>query len=229
MKKTLLLFDIDGTLLDTRGAGADALWDAAESVLEVRREEMPPLDLAGATDSALIRKLFADAGRTLDEGGRDRFYEAYLTSLEARLSSQAFVGTILPGVDALLAELSQHEPFVLGLLTGNVRRGAELKLGRFDLARYFLDGGFGDDAEHRNDIGPVAVRRLCTAAGLQFAADEIVVLGDTPKDIACAAAIGARCIAVATGRFTVQELQQHSPTAVLADLSDASLIYRHLA
>jgi len=102
MKRKLLLFDIDGTLMDTRGAGAAALYDAAEAVLQVRREELPPLDLAGATDAGVFKKLFGDAGCPLDPDRVAAFQEAYLERLRVRLHHDAFIGCLLPGVVELL-------------------------------------------------------------------------------------------------------------------------------
>lgn len=228
MKSKLLLFDIDGTLMDTRGAGAGALFDAAEEVLKVRREDLPPLDLAGATDAGVIKKLFIDAGRPLESDRVNAFRDVYLERLRERMHHESFVGSLLPGVVDLLDGLVKDGRFVMGLLTGNVRRGADIKLERFDIARHFLDGGFGDDAEHRNDIGPIAVQRLSTAIGRAFAGEDVVVIGDTPKDIACAEAIGARCIAVATGRFSADELRSHPSATVVNDLADTGQFMRLL-
>lgn len=226
---TLLLFDIDGTLLETAGSGGAALLDAAEEVLQVSRELLPPLDLAGATDSGVIRKLFTQAGHGQEPQRVDAFLASYLGHLERRLKGAEFRGRLFPGVVELLEELAKRPGVDLGLLTGNVRRGAELKLGRFGLNAYFLDGAFGDDEEDRNLLGPVALRRLATTTGRSYTPEEVVVIGDTPKDIACAAAMGARCLAVGTGVFGVDQLRAHSPWLVLDDLAQTQAVCELLA
>lgn len=220
MSGTLLLFDIDGTLLDTGGAGAGALLDAAEAVFGVRREDLPPLDLAGATDGGVIRQLFNDARHEFGEEKAQAFRECYLSRLDERLRHSSFDGRLLKGVAELLPHLQGTGAFSIGLLTGNLRRGAQYKLDRFGIWHHFADGGFGDDGVHRNELGPVAVRRMEVAAGRPFAADQVIVIGDTPKDIACAHAMGARCLAVATGKFDRASLASFSPWMLLDDLAD---------
>lgn len=220
MSKTLLLFDIDGTLLDTGGAGAAALLDAAEAVLEVKREHLPPLDLAGATDGGVIRQLFIDAKLEFGEERANAFRDHYLERLRVRLHQGDFPGRLLAGVTELLPRLKGVDAFALGLLTGNLRRGAQLKLGRFDIHHHFVDGGFGDDGIHRNELGPVAVLRMEQATARKFNPEQVIVIGDTPKDVACAHAMGARCLAVATGKFTRPELESLSPWKVMDDLTD---------
>jgi phosphoglycolate phosphatase len=220
MSDTLLLFDIDGTLLDTAGAGGGALLDAAETVFGVRREDLPPLDLAGATDGGVIRKIFADARHDHCEDKAIAFRECYLQRLHERLRHPDFSGRLLDGVSTLLRHLQDGNGYAVGLLTGNIRRGAEIKLKRFNIDHHFMDGGFGDDGEHRDDLGPIAVRRMERATGREFGPERVIVIGDTPKDIACARAIGARCLAVATGKFGREELAAFQPWKVMEDLSD---------
>jgi phosphoglycolate phosphatase len=224
MSDTLLLFDIDGTLLDTAGAGGGALLDAAEAVFGVRREDLPPLDLAGATDGGVIRKIFADARHDHCEEKAYAFREYYLQRLHERLQHAEFRGRLLAGVNALLAHLQGSNGYAIGLLTGNIRRGAEIKLRRFSIDHHFADGGFGDDGEHRNDLGPIAVSRMERATGREFAPERVIVIGDTPKDIACAHAMGARCLAVATGKFGRGELETFEPWKVLDDLADLQTV-----
>ena len=229
MTQKLILFDIDGTLLDTGGAGGAALLDAAEEILNVRRDDLPPLDLAGATDAGVIKKLFSDAGHPLETNRVQAFREAYLDRLRHRLHEEVFVGRLLDGVEQLLTELQARPHFAVGLLTGNLRHGADLKLQRFRIDHHFLDGGFGDDAEHRNDIGPFALRRMNAACGKTFSPHQVIVIGDTPKDIACAEAMGARCLAVATGRFDHRSLSAHESATVLEDLSHTGHVLDLLA
>lgn len=224
MNHRLLLFDIDGTLLDTGGAGGSALLDAAEEVLDVKREDLPPLDLAGATDGAVIRKIFTDAGHLLDEDKAEAYRLSYLRHLKYRLHHEDSLGKLLPGVISLLSRLADDDRFFIGLLTGNLRHGANLKLERFGISHYFRDGGFGEDGEHRNLLGPVAVTRMEKASSRSFRSEQVIVIGDTPKDIACAHAMSARCLAVATGKFDRASLLPHQAWALLDDLSEVDRV-----
>lgn len=220
----LLLFDIDGTLLDTGGAGGASLLDAVEAVLGVPRESLPPLDLAGATDGGVVRRLFTQAGHELRAELVNTYLDHYLKRLRERLHHESFEGRVLPGVMDLLPRLMGRDQVDVGLLTGNVRAGAELKLRRFQLQSFFLDGAFGDDAEDRNLLGPVAMTRVQAITGRSYSANEIIVIGDTPKDIACAHAIGARCLAVGTGHFAAEALRIHQPWLCLDNLADSAQV-----
>ena len=218
----LLLFDIDGTLLDTGGAGGASLLDAVEDLFSVRREELPPLNLAGATDGGLIRELFTHLGQPMQTAAVQRYLDFYLGHLGRRLAHADFPGMLLPGVEALLQTLVADGRADIGLLTGNVRRGAQMKLQRFGIHPHFVDGAFGDDAEDRNLLGPVAMRRMSQTTGRAYGPQDVIVIGDTPKDIACAHAMGARCLAVGTGHFDAASLRSHSPWLCLEDLSRTS-------
>ena len=220
----LLLFDIDGTLLDTGGEGGKALLDAVEEVFGIPRARIPRLELAGATDGGITRQIMGHLGRTFEEAMIADYHRSYLSHLRRRLHDTAFGGVLLPGVLDLLPRLAACDDLHLGLLTGNLRSGAEHKLRRFDIWHYFAEGAFGDDAEDRNLLGPVAKARMERVRGTRYSSDDVLVIGDTPKDIACAHAMGARCVAVATGGFSRAQLEAHAPWGVLDSLEGDAFI-----
>lgn len=210
----LILFDIDGTLVDTGGAGMGALNGA---VLEVFGREGPPLDLAGSTDGGIVRGLFEHFQKPFDAELERQFYQIYLPQLAKNLKESSFAGRLLPGVPDLLKTL-EAEGHQLGLMTGNIAKGAELKCQHYGIADYFSFGSYGDDHWDRNRLGPIALARAEAATGMRFSAEEILVIGDTPKDVACAHAFGARCWAVATGAFDERALADCGADRVLRDL-----------
>ena len=194
-RAALWLFDIDGTLLDTAGAGMAALRGAAGDLFG---GPAPDLDLAGATDLGVVAAIFDHFGAEPVPEVVDRFFESYLRRLEFNLTGGEFQPRLLPGVGELLGHLSA-EGITVGLLTGNIEAGAMVKVRRFGLDPHFPFGAYGGEHADRNRLGPLAVERASRHTGRDFAPGDILVIGDTPKDIACAAAIGARCLAVATG------------------------------
>ena len=131
---------------------------------------------------------------------------------------------MLPGVREILRAATAHGGFAQGLLTGNMRRGAQVKLAHHGLWEQFAFGAFADDSEHRNDLGPHAVRRALERHGVNFAADDVWVIGDTPHDIACGKVIGARTLAVGTGASSAEQLLAHRPTAFVENLADTAAV-----
>lgn len=216
---SLLLFDIDGTLIDTGGEGGRALLDAVEEVFGVPRSGIPRLELAGATDGGITRQIMNHVGAAFQEERVPEYHESYLRHLRRRLHAPGFAGRLLPGVHDLLAGLASRDDLHLGLLTGNLRIGAEQKLRRFGIWEYFADGAFGDDADDRNLLGPIALARMQRALGAAYHLESVFVIGDTPKDIACAHAFGARSVAVATGSFARRDLETFEPWLVLDSLA----------
>jgi phosphoglycolate phosphatase-like HAD superfamily hydrolase len=218
--KKLFLFDIDGTLLASGGAGYHAL-------IEVTREtfgtgELAGIDIAGRTDSSIAQQLFARHGRPAAAEAVARFYEGYVAHLVRLLPITE--GRLLPGVTALLDALRARPDCVLALLTGNLVRGAELKLRHYGVWHYFEFGAYADDHADRNALGPVALRRAREKHGVDFAPAHTFILGDTPHDIACARAIGARAVAIATGRHTRAELAACAPDHLFDDLADTPAV-----
>jgi phosphoglycolate phosphatase-like HAD superfamily hydrolase len=213
----ILLFDIDGTLVRTGGAGKAAMEAALVAAFGVAelRDEVP---YSGRTDVAIGRDLLRVHGIDPTPENQHALREAYLTNLPESLRSKG--GTVCPGVPELLAAVAGKPGVVLGLLTGNVRRGAMHKLGHFGLWDYFACGGFGDDHSDRDDVARSAVAAVRGHLGRDVDPADVWVIGDTPLDVSCARAIGAKVVAVATGWHPADELAGHNPDLLFEDLSD---------
>jgi phosphoglycolate phosphatase-like HAD superfamily hydrolase len=212
----LVLFDIDGTLVHTGGAGVKAFATvfATEFGAHGGTERMK---FAGRTDVNLVREFFGLHGIPATSTNFERFFDRYVHWLDHILAHSK--ADECPGVRAFITDLQTlPEPPLLGLLTGNIRLGAEIKLRHFGLWDYFETGGFADDHEDRNHIAGVAKQRGSRVLGRELSGDEIVVIGDTPLDIRCGRAIGARVLAVATGGARYAELEAHRPDWVVEDL-----------
>lgn len=182
------------------------------------------IDYAGRTDRHILRQIFNRYELAVSEGNFTRFLDRYVATLPAELANPG--AYILPGVSALLTAAAARPDITQALLTGNVQRGARAKLGFHGLWDFFPFGAFADDSEHRNDLGPHALRRAREHTGVDFPPERVWVIGDTPHDIACGRIIGAQTLAVATGSHSVAALSSHAPTAVLSDLSDATAFWR---
>jgi phosphoglycolate phosphatase-like HAD superfamily hydrolase len=213
----IILFDIDGTLVRTGGAGKAAMeagLGAAFGVTELR-DEVP---YSGRTDTAIGRDLLRVHGIDPTPENQMKLREAYLAHLPGSLKTRG--GTVCPGVPELLAAVAGRSDVVLGLLTGNVQRGAMHKLGHFGLWDYFACGGFGDEHFDRDDVARTALARVREHVGRAVDPAEVWVIGDTPLDVSCARAIGANAVAVATGWHPVEELAECEPDLIFDDLSD---------
>ena len=213
----LLLWDIDGTLVLSGGAGMRALAQALDNQFGIKGS-LDNIDFAGRTDRWIVKQVFIKFGIDPNETNIRAYLDAYLAVLPNELG-KGNAGT-LPGVTELLLEASKRPEITQALLTGNLRRGAETKLKHHSLWGYFPFGAFADDSELRNELGPFALARAGQHKGSPFAPDSVWIIGDTPHDIACGKAIGANTLAVATGQFSVEELEVYEPTATLPDLSD---------
>jgi phosphoglycolate phosphatase len=223
--KHLLLWDIDGTLIASGGAGMRALQVALKRVFGVRGS-LADIDFAGRTDMWIMRQVFRKFSLPPTTDNFSRYFAGYVEALPAELNNPQ--ARVLPGVREILAAVAAHGQIAQGLLTGNVRRGAQAKLAYHGLWHHFEFGAFADDSEHRNELGPHAVRRALERHGVNFAADDVWVIGDTPHDIACGRAIGARTLAVGTGGATMDQLRAHEPTALVENLSDTSAVLQLL-
>ncbi len=213
----LLLFDIDGTLVDTGGKGMSALKKTAN---EVFGSDGPPLDLAGSTDLGILANLYVHFEVEPTEERTHRFFDIYHKHLEDGLELNPSEGKVLDGVFELLEEIAIHQHAQLGLLTGNTELGAEIKLRHYGLHQHFSFGAYGSDRADRNLLGHIALERALAMTGNSYTPERTLIIGDTPKDIACAHAIGARCLAVATGHFSAEQLEQAGADWVIGSLSE---------
>jgi phosphoglycolate phosphatase-like HAD superfamily hydrolase len=215
---SLILFDIDGTLVLTGGAGARAMALAFESVCGVP-DAFSGIHMAGRTDAWILTDAAAAHGIPPDSPALGRFRDAYLRDLVMELEKPGARKGVMPGVRQLLDALARRDDVYIALLTGNYEAAARIKLEYFDLWRYFPCGAFGDDAPNRNGLLPKALARIAACGGPSFAAADTVVIGDTPLDVACAAFSGARSLAVATGNHSVDDLRAAGAEVVFKDLS----------
>jgi phosphoglycolate phosphatase len=216
--KKVVLFDIDGTLVLTGRAGVRAMNRACQEIIG-HTEALDGIPVAGRTDWIILHDTLERIGRQLDEGLFNQLRTRYLTYLrdEIVLPGTGFKGA-LPGVTGLLDMLQARSDVFLGLLTGNFEEGARIKLEHFDLWRYFRCGAFGDDAADRNVLVPIALARARASGLPEMQPHDVIVVGDTPHDVACALAVGATPVAVATGSFTAAELRTSGASLVLPTL-----------
>lgn len=225
--KRLVLFDIDGTLLTAGGAGGRAVRDAMVEVYG-QTGRIAGYSMGGRTDPQIVRELMTAAGYPLEEidARMDALWTAYLRNLRVAVTQSPV--TPLPGVPALLDRVeASGDPMVLGLLTGNVKEGARIKVDAAGLGfGRFRVGAYGSDHWRRPELPAVAARRAREKTGIGFAGKEIVIIGDTPFDISCGAHLGVRTIATATGGFSRDDLAAHHPDYLFDDLSDLDAVWR---
>ena len=216
LPRKLLLWDIDGTILHTGKAGETALGRAMEKLYGINRG-LQGLEIAGRTDKWIVEQLLGRDGKPngLEEVGQ--FLDVYVELLADELPRRN--GGLHPGVLGILEEAHKRPELVQALLTGNIEKGARLKLTRYGVNHFFDFGAFADDSSIRNELGPHAKRRAEEKHGEDFPPERIFVIGDTPHDVACARAIGAKAIAVATGSFTKRQLKDCGADAVFTDLA----------
>lgn len=217
---SLLLFDIDGTLLLSGGAGVRAMTRAFEDLFGIA-DAFAASDVAGRTDTFILSGALVRAGLPDTPDQHARFRAHYVTRLaeEIRQPGRGRSG-LLPGIAELLGALSGDDTFHLALLTGNYEPAAYLKLGQFGVDRYFGWGAFGEHSADRGELARVALSRAEARGVPAPARERAIVIGDTPHDVACARAIGARCLAVATGHYTMANLTAAGADVVLPDVTD---------
>jgi phosphoglycolate phosphatase-like HAD superfamily hydrolase len=220
----LILFDIDGTILNTRGAGSGAMIEALKAVYG-REAPHKGYRMGGKTDTQICLELMIAAGMSEEEvrAGLDAVWAAYIAGVRRRLSD-GFEAKLCPGVREAVERLHHDPRALLGLLTGNIRAGAMVKLGAVGLDGYFRTGAFGDDHHDRRRLADIALERGQREAGRAFAGKEIVIIGDTPNDILCGQHLGVRTVIVATGTYTAEQLRPHNPDHLFETLEDTDRV-----
>ena len=185
-------------------------------------DDLHDIEIAGMTDSGIVVSILEKHRIPATNENIAAFLDSYVHFLSLELPRRE--GKLLPGVLELLKKLKSRPHLVLALLTGNVSRGAQLKLEHYGVWHFFEFGAFADDHQDRNQLGPFAVARAREKHGREFSATEIDVIGDTPRDITCGKAFGARTIAVATGTCSREQLAEHQPDFLIDDLSDVDRV-----
>jgi phosphoglycolate phosphatase len=217
----LVLFDIDGTLLSSEGMGRASMQRALDDVFGSPGN--PAYRYDGKTDRQIVREVMRMEGHSDDhiDSRMQKLMELYVEGLRAGAKSGKFNVQPLAGVPEILDALEARDDVVLGLLTGNIAPGARIKLtaAGIDPDRFRVNA-FGSDHENRPELPGIAQRRASEVLGLSIAGDRLVVIGDTPADIACGRSLGARSIGVASGHYTVDQLMAHNPYAALPSLVD---------
>lgn len=219
MTETLVLFDIDGTLVQTLGAGVRSM-NAAFADLHGRGDALNDVPVAGRTDLSIVTDAYRAIGIAPSESRIQALREAYFDRLPGeldRLAGKAF--GVLPGVEAILDAMDGREDVMVGLLTGNFETGAAIKLRHFDLWHRFHFGAFGDAHLSRRDLVPVALERA-RHAGAEITPSQVVVIGDTPLDVDCAHAHGAIAVGIATGTYSTEDLIRAGADLVLNSLEE---------
>jgi phosphoglycolate phosphatase-like HAD superfamily hydrolase len=215
----VVLWDIDGTLLSSDGAGRWAMEQAFSELFGVD-SALSDIELAGRTDEAILLDAARSAAVTLGDDDRAEFMARYAGILKDELASGRRAPRALPGVEPLLSTLASDPRFTSGLLTGNWRHSAYIKLAAVGLASWFPFGAFAGDAHAREDLLPIALERAEWLSGARVPACRAAIVGDTPRDVRVATTHGARCIAVATGPHTADELSRTGADLVVDDLTD---------
>jgi phosphoglycolate phosphatase len=217
-KNRLVLWDIDGTLITTGAAGQRAISLATKQQFG-DQATLDGVEIAGRTDLAIAHQILTKYGAAVTDENVAAFLNIYIELLATELPRSQ--GQIMPGVDDLLRHCEAAPEIALGLLTGNLRRGAQLKLEHYGIWRFFAFGAFADDHHDRNELGAFAISRALETTGIRFSPAQIDVIGDTGHDIACGKAFGARTIAVATGGWSRDQLAEQHPDFLFDDFSNA--------
>lgn len=212
-----ILFDIDGTLIDSGGAGTESMNLAFKEMFSVDNA-FRQVAMAGKTDLQIIGECMRLHGIDISNGTVGEFFRLYAGHLKTRMVNGR--GHVKRGIREALEAFTGNNNYVVGLLTGNIEEGARIKLDHFGLSSYFTVGAFGGDAEDRNNLLPIALGKLQSRFSLNLGFDDCVVIGDTPRDVHCARPYGAMSIGVATGPYSSEALSEAGADAIFEDLSD---------
>ena len=218
----LLLWDIDGTLLNSHGAGERALIGAMKERHDLDIT-LANVDYRGRTDRYISQVLLSMHNRPDGDDAISDYIAAYLRHLKKELPAKP--GHVFPGVEQILQTTDSHKDFVNALLTGNLKAGAQLKLEQHDLWKYFKFGAFADDSATRPELGPIALKRALEEHQREFDLEKVYIIGDTEHDIEVGKKIGAKTIAVGTGNFSADYLAQFKPDYLFEDLSNTQEFY----
>lgn len=221
----LVLFDIDGTLIDSGDAGGRALTKVFREILCIGNAFVD-IRMAGKTDIQIIREGLMTHGLDSGDGILSSILAEYINCLKTEVNNNK--RHLMPGVVKLLNHLKTTKGYRLGLLTGNIEQGARIKLGVFDLNEYFPFGAFGSDDEDRNKLLSVAVKKFQETSGADISYNDCIVIGDTPSDVRCSKPFGATSIAVSTGPYSYNALLKTGADYVLRDLSNAIEVVEEL-
>ena len=221
--KKLVLFDIDGTIMNTDGGGTQSCKRALKELFD-RDVVLDGYVTSGKTDTQIVLELLEQEGVARDEvmARFDAICERYLAHLTEEV--KGWEPEVCPGIPPLLDQLANMSDVVLGLLTGNIRRGAEVKLNLVGLWSYFRMGAFGDRVPERRLLPDIAQRAAVDLTGRVFDGKDIVIIGDTPNDVLCGRHLNVKAIAVATGAFGKEALKGYKPDYLFKDLADADRV-----
>lgn len=215
----LLLFDIDLTLINTAGAGRRAMIYAFEELFGAQ-DGMSHADFAGRTDTGILKDALNRQALDWSSEIEEKFKQAYFEHLKRELRQPNPKKRVLPGILEILDILITRPKLKFGLLTGNWREGARIKLEHFNIYHYFLFGAFSDDSGIRSELPRIAARRFEQTTGQSVSPHDVYIIGDTPHDVACSRPFGAKSVAVATGLYSFDQLQAAQPDFLFQNLSD---------
>ncbi|WP_353683992.1 HAD family hydrolase [Thermodesulfovibrio sp. 3907-1M] len=217
----LILFDIDGTLISAGGAGTRSLNRAFEKVLGIK-DAFKNFEMAGKTDVQIIKEGLILHGIEPSISLVSELIESYLKNLTVEINNNS--KHLKPGVKDFIEFIHYELKYPIGLLTGNLEKGARIKLDPFGLNSFFPTGAFGSDHEDRNKLLPIAVKRFSKRFNNYLDFHQCIVIGDTPRDVACAKPYGAKVIAVATGPYGVETLKKTEADMVVETLTEINKI-----
>jgi phosphoglycolate phosphatase len=224
LEKRLLLWDIDGTLISTGAAGQSAI--ARATARRFEGGELNGVEIAGRTDIGIAHQILAKYGTPASDENVRSVLDLYVELLAEELPLGK--GRVLPGVLELLQHAEKSPDITLGLLTGNLERGAKLKLEQYRLWHFFSFGAFADDHHDRDELGAFALSRAFEGTGIKFTGPQVDVIGDTGHDVNCGKAIGARTVAVATGSWSRERLAEYQPDFLFDDLANVDEVKQKL-